>query len=92
MTVYSKCYSPMGVWKGLGRMHAPGLGLGRISGRSPTPGLVLVRNLNILGRTFPHSGSILILGARKEKELFGNGNSFRYFRFNNNFYQKFFDY
>ena len=83
MTVYSKCYSPMGVWKGLGRIHTPGVGLGRISGRSQTTRQVLVRNLNI--RTFPHSGSILILGARKEKELFGNGNSFRYFRFNNNF-------
>ncbi|XP_023334803.1 calcium uptake protein 1 homolog, mitochondrial isoform X4 [Eurytemora carolleeae] len=88
MTVYSKCYSPMGVWKGLGRIHTPGVGLGRIhtpgvglgriSGRSQTTRQVLVRNLNI--RTFPHSGSILTLGARKEKELFGNGNSFRYFR------------
>ena len=83
MTVYSKCYSPMGVWKGLGRIHIPGVGLGRISGRVQTTRQVLVRNLNI--RTFPHSGSILILGARKEKELFGNGNSFRYFRFNDNF-------
>ena len=85
MTVYSKCYSPVGVWKGLGRNHIPGVGLGHILGRSQITGQVLVRNLNILGRTFPYSGSILILGARKEKELFGNGNSFRYFRFNNNF-------
>ena len=69
--------------RGLGRISTPGGGLGQIHwlGRAQGPGLALERSLSVLEGSQPYSGSILLLGRRKEKNPRENDvTGFRYFR------------